>query len=177
MQNQKRWNKSGGMGMILVSACLLGMKARYDGTGRFLPCLAAAARAGLCLPVCPEQCGGLATPRCPAEICGGSGADVWQGQAQVKTADGMDVTMPFLKGAQEVERLLAVLPVTAAVLKERSPSCGSTYIYDGSFSGKLRPGEGVTAWLLRSRGIPVYHEQNLTEDIVAAWLQIAGNAR
>jgi uncharacterized protein YbbK (DUF523 family) len=112
-------------------------------------------RRGEVLPVCPEQLGGLPTPRPPAEIVGGSGEDVLDGQARVITRDGQDVTDNYLRGALEVLRLAQLAGVDEAILKERSPSCASTEIYDGTFSGTLRPGCGVTTALLRRHGIRV----------------------
>ena len=140
---------------ILVSACLLGAACRYD--GKSVPCEAVLrlARRGACLvPVCPEQLGGLPTPRTPAERRGES----------VVTRDGRDVTAEYRRGAEQALSLARLLGCTRAILKSRSPSCGCGQIYDGSFSGTLRPGEGVAAQLLREGGLVVCTEQDLTEE-------------
>lgn len=107
------------------------------------------------LPVCPEQLGGLPTPRPPAEIVGGSGEDVLDGTARVLTCDGIDITDNYLRGAREVLRLAQLAGAQEVILKERSPSCASCEIYDGSFTGKLKAGCGVTTALLRRNGFRV----------------------
>ena len=138
---------------ILVSACLLGTCCRYDGASRPQSRIAALAERHTLVPVCPEQLGGLATPRPPAERRG----------ERVVTEAGGDVTAQYRRGAEEALRLCRLFDCEAALLKERSPSCGSGEIYDGSFSGTLTAGEGVTAELLRTQGIPVYGESRLEE--------------
>jgi uncharacterized protein YbbK (DUF523 family) len=150
--------------MILVSACLLGLCARYDGGHNLCPALVAPAAAGLCLPVCPEQLGGLPTPRQPAEITGGSGHDVLAGRAKVLGKAGADLTPAFLRGAQQTLALVRAIPVAAAILKARSPSCGVGTIYDGSFTRTIRDGDGVAAAALAELGIPLYTELDLTEE-------------
>jgi len=105
------------------------------------------------IPVCPEQLGGLATPRTPAER---------QGDA-VRTRSGVDVTAQYRRGAEEALRLCRLYGCEAAVLKERSPSCGAGAVYDGTFSGVLTTENGVTAELLTANGIPVYGESRLKE--------------
>ena len=148
--------------MYLVSACLLGLKTRFDGT-RFRPASGGIMTVALeeLIPVCPEQLGGLSTPRLPAEIRGGQGEDVLRGTAPVLNSAAEDVTEPFLQGAREVLYLAGLYKVKGAFLKDGSPSCGSCYIYDGTFSGKRCPGAGVTAALLRVNKIPVFNEQKL----------------
>ena len=139
----------GGEGMrILISACLLGCRCRYDGASRPQPWIAALAERHTLVPVCPEQLGGLSTPRPPAERCG----------VRVVTREGGDVTAQYRRGAEEALRLCRLLGCDAALLKERSPSCGSGAIYDGTFTGTVTAGDGVTAELLRKNGIPVYGE-------------------
>ena len=133
---------------ILVSACLLGVPCRYDGkSAASSSVLSLAARHHL-FPVCPEQLGGLSTPRQPAEIDGGT----------VKTQDGQDVTLQFERGARIACDIARLCSCTHAILKQRSPSCGSACIYDGTFSGNLREGEGLTAAYLRSHGVRVVDE-------------------
>ena len=135
---------------ILISACLLGLKCRYDGHSAPAPAVEELLRRpGLhFVPVCPEQLGGLPTPRPPAERRGD----------RVMTRDGGDVTAQYRRGAEEALRLCRLLGCEAALLKERSPSCGSGMVYDGTFTGTLTAGDGVTAELLRAQGIPVYGE-------------------
>ncbi|MBR5109532.1 MAG: DUF523 domain-containing protein [Clostridia bacterium] len=136
---------------ILVSACLLGVCCRYDGSGR--PCRAVMdlGKEHELVPVCPEQLGGLPTPRPPAEI---------QGE-RVVTCEGRDVTAEYCKGAEEAARLCRMLRCGRAILKARSPSCGSEQVYDGSFSGRLVSGDGMTARKLKAMGVPVTTEESL----------------
>ena len=136
---------------ILISACLLGVTCRYDGAGKTHPDALALADRHELIPVCPEQLGGLPTPRTPSERRG----------RRVVTRDGADVTEQYRRGAEETLRLCLALGCEAAVLKERSPSCGKGRIYDGTFTGTLTDGWGVTAELLRRSGIPVYGESEL----------------
>ena len=133
---------------LLVSACLLGCRCRYDGAAKPHPAMEALAERHTLVPVCPEQLGGLSTPRPPAERCG----------VRVVTREGGDVTAQYRRGAEEALRLCRLLGCNAALLKERSPSCGSGAIYDGTFTGTVTAGDGVTAELLRKNGIPVYGE-------------------
>lgn len=149
--------------MILISSCLAGLATRYDGKDNYREELAELLRQGQAVLVCPEQLGGLPTPRPPAEIVGGNGDDVLDGRAKVMTSGGQDVTEAFIKGAEQA--LLAARAVRAdyAILKESSPSCGGMKIYDGTFSRTKQPGFGVTAALLRRNGIAVYSEENASE--------------
>jgi uncharacterized protein YbbK (DUF523 family) len=121
---------------------------------------------GKYIPVCPEQLGGLPTPRSPVEIVNGSGEDVLSGGKRAHGKDGRDVTAEFIKGAEEVLKIARTFPVTAAILKERSPSCGSSLIYDGTFQHVAKPGQGVTAALLKKFNIPVYSEQEITKELL-----------
>ena len=133
---------------ILVSACLLGVRCRYDGKSKPHPAVERLMEQHTLIPVCGEIFGGLPTPRVSAERQG----------ARVVTADGRDVTAAYRRGAEEVLRLAERYGCTAAILKERSPSCGSGRIYDGTFTGTLTDGWGVTADLLRDHGICVIGE-------------------
>lgn len=137
--------------MLLISACLLGCACRYDGKSKPHPLAVELARRGLAVPVCPEQLGGLPTPRKPSERQGG----------RVVMADGRDVTAEYRRGAEEALHLARLYGCTAAVLKERSPSCGKGRVYDGTFTGTLTAGDGVTAELLTAGGIKVYGESEL----------------
>lgn len=158
--------------MILVSSCLLGVYAKYDGTPKNKnDLLLKYCRQGKYLPVCPEQLGGLGTPRSPVEIIGGSGGDVLAGLTAAKNSRQEDVTQEFIRGAEETLRLARIFQVKAAILKERSPSCGVNRIYNGDFNGIIREGSGVTADLLRQNGIQIYSEEDLTEDLLKELLE------
>lgn len=150
---------------VLVSACLLGQRVRYDARSVAVDDdrLARWVREGRVVPVCPEVAGGLPVPRPPAEIQGGSGADVLAGTARIRSVHGADVTDAFRAGAEQALRLAEEHRIRIAVLKERSPSCGSTEIYDGSFTGGRIAGEGLTAALLRRHGVRVFSEEQLAE--------------
>ena len=111
-------------------------------------------------PICPEVLGGLSIPREPAEIVGGEGEDVLDGHAKVITNTGIDVTEQFMKGANETLKIALDLDATMVILKERSPSCGSSMIYSGEFNGNKKKGTGVTAALLKRNGIQVLSEEN-----------------
>ena len=138
------------MEKILISACLLGEACRYDGLSKPLPAdrLAALRKRFELIPVCPEQAGGLPTPRVPSER---------RGERVVNRA-GQDVTAQFRRGAAEALRLAEENGCRRALFKERSPSCGSGAIYDGSFTGTLIPGDGVAAEALKAAGVEVIGE-------------------
>lgn len=150
---------------ILISACLLGRKVRYDGGHCFQEntVLATWAAQGRLVPLCPEMAGGLPTPRPAAEIVGGSAERFWQDGAAVHTRSGQNVTAAFKAGAEAALALALEHQVALAILKEKSPSCGVMTTYDGTFSGVLTPGPGVTAALLRDHGIPIFSEHQLGE--------------
>ena len=155
--------------MILVSACLLNQPVSYKGDSN--PCqllLEAVARGHgeQLVPFCPEVAGGLPTPRLPAEIRGGAGAEVLNNQAVVMNKEAQNVTAAFVDGAQKCAELCQEKGITVAILKQRSPSCGSKAIYDGTFSGKTIDGQGVTAALLTSMGVKVYGEDDLTPELL-----------
>lgn len=140
---------------VLVSACLLGVNCRYNGVpkeDRAVKELLNREDITL-IPVCPEQSGGLPTPRTPSERKGDG----------VFSSEGEERTETFIRGAQEALRLAKLYGCEAAILKERSPSCGNKEIYDGSFSGTVVPGEGVTAELLQQNGVKVFGESELAE--------------
>ena len=138
---------------ILVSACLLGVACRYDGKSKPHPAVLELQARHELIPVCGEIFGGLPTPRTPAERVGG----------RVLTEDGRDVTQEYHRGAEEVLALARRLDCKVALLKERSPSCGTGEIYDGSFTRTLTAGDGVTAELLRANGIAVFGESRLAD--------------
>ena len=139
--------------MILISACLLGCACRYDGKSKPHPLAQELARQGLAVPVCPEQLGGLPTPRAPSER---------QGERVVSSL-GADVTVQYRRGAEEALRLAELFDCGTAILKEKSPSCGSGLIHDGSFAGGLAPGDGVTTEVLKAHGIRVLGESQVGE--------------
>lgn len=145
----------------LVSACLLGLCTRYDGGHNRNETVLQLVKSNFLIPVCPEQLGGLPTPRPPAEIRGGDGAAVLQGTVHVCTADGENLTEYFVRGAHQTLRIADFCHLDGAILKTGSPSCGVRQIHDGSFKGAYRPGDGVTAALLRKHGIPIYSELSM----------------
>ena len=135
---------------MLISACLLGVKCRYDGGGQALPELTALMARYELIPVCPEQLGGLPTPRTPSERRDG----------RVVARDGTDVTDAFRRGAEQACRIARLYGARLALLKARSPSCGHREIYDGSFTGRRIPGSGVTAEALAAMGLSLYDEND-----------------
>ena len=137
---------------VLVSACLLGVCCRYDGQSKACPAVLELLKAHELIPVCPEQLGGLPTPRPPAEIQGN----------RVINREGTDVTAQYQKGAEEAARLYQLFHCACAVLKARSPSCGCGEVYDGSFSGTLVPGDGITAQAFKRLGLRVITEEMLS---------------
>ncbi|EUJ46517.1 hypothetical protein MCOL2_18884 [Listeria fleischmannii FSL S10-1203] len=143
----------------MVSACLAGIPCRYDGQHKENKVLKGMVQSGVATALCPEMLGGLATPRNPAEIVGGDGMDVWSGVAKVIDCSGEDVTESYQEGARKTLKELVALGITEVILKEKSPSCGACQIYDGSFSGKLKVGVGVTAAYLQMNGILVVSDE------------------
>ncbi|HOQ24139.1 MAG TPA: DUF523 domain-containing protein [Bacillota bacterium] len=148
---------------LLVSACLLGTPCRFDGTHHRCAGLEGLDREYNVVQVCPETLGGLRSPRPPAELRGGDGTQVLAGRAQVITATGQDVTQAFMAGARQVLATAQTTGAVGAILKARSPSCGKGRIYDGSFTGCLVAGDGVTTALLLQNGIPVWTEDEWLE--------------
>jgi uncharacterized protein YbbK (DUF523 family) len=147
---------------VLVSACLLGANVRYHGGHARLPhpVLQRWADEGRLVPACPEVAGGLSTPRPPAEVRWLSG----EGESRspvVTTNQGRDVSEAFTRGAEAALELARRFQIQVAVLKDGSPSCGSTVVFDGTFTGTKVEGEGVTAALLRANGIQVFSEQEI----------------
>jgi len=151
------------MKKILVSACLLGVKCRYNGGDSENDQVTNEFGRNEVIPICPEEFGGLPTPRPPAEIVGGDGGDVLDGSACVMTVDGEDKTEAFLLGANRALQIAKAHGATHAILKSKSPSCGCGQIYDGSFAGSLTNGDGVTAALFRRHGIRIVTEKDLGE--------------
>jgi len=147
---------------ILVSACLAGLATTHNGVAKPNRKVMELVRQGRAILVCPEQLGGLPTPRPAAEIVSaGSGASVLDGEGRVLDTSGGDVTSNYLRGAREALKAARLAGSTMAILKARSPSCGKDRIHDGTFSGVLRDGSGVTAELLRREGLEVLSEDDL----------------
>ena len=160
---------------ILISACLLGQRVRYDGDSKQLshPLLQHWLDEDRLLPLCPEVSGGLPVPRPAAEIAAPSAADVLAHRGQVQTAAAGDVSRYFLNGAQQALALCRQHHIRLAILKDHSPSCGSTQVHDGHFDGTLIPGTGITTTLLQQHGIRVFNEHQLAD---AAACLATGNA-
>lgn len=137
--------------MKLCSACLLGIKCRYDGKNKPDGKVINLLKKEILVPVCPEQLGGFPTPREPAEQRGD----------KIVTKSGKDVTESFTRGAEQVLELARLLNIKEAILKQKSPSCGCGKVYDGTFSNRLIEGDGVTAILLKKNGIKVITEEDL----------------
>lgn len=166
LQIQKAAKLKQAQAKILVSACLVGECVRYKGDScpqnlLLLPKI----RKKLFL-FCPECAGGLSIPRPPAEICGEGGAAVWQNKAQVINKQGKDVTKAYKRGAELCLENMQKYRLNTAILKQRSPSCGTREIYDGSFTGKKLAGQGVTAALLAQHGVTLYSEEGLTPKLL-----------
>jgi len=149
--------------MKLISACLLGIKCTWGGIGKYKSERAIELlRDEVLIPVCPEQLGGLKTPRPPQEIQGGTGEDVLDGKCKVKNINGEDVTREFVRGARETLRIARLFRASQFIGKSRSPSCGCGQIYDGTFSSKPVDGDGVTTALLKRNRIKVITEEDLS---------------
>jgi len=149
--------------MILVSSCLAGLKVRYNGTHSLNSKIYELAKEHKAVTICPELMGGLSTPREPAEIIGGDGDDVLDGRAKVVDKSGKDVTEFYMKGAYAALEKAKKINATIVVLKENSPSCGSSMIYNGEFMNKKIAGQGVTTALLRRNGIRVISEEQFAK--------------
>ena len=148
--------------MKLISACLLGIGCSWSGDDKYKNNRAIElSKVETLIPVCPEQLGGLSTPRTPQEIQGGTGEDVLDNKCRVLNKNGEDVTEQFIKGAKETLKIAWQLNIREFIVKSESPSCGCGQIYDGTFSGKLMGGDGVTTALLRRNGIRIIPEEDL----------------
>jgi len=142
----------------LVSACLLGVNCRYDSNNTYNQKIAELISKHFLIPICPEQLGGLSTPRLPVEILKGDGSDVLSGRACVKNSCDVDLSVQFIKGSIETLNIAILYGCSVAILKAKSPSCGKGCIYDGTFSKTLRKGNGVSAQILIDNGIKVFNE-------------------
>ena len=136
--------------MILVSACLVGINCKYSGGNNFNKKIFDLVKEGKAIPICPEQLGGLKTPRKPVEL------KVIDGKRYAIDNEGNDVTENFERGAIEVLKLAKNLNINKAILQPRSPSCGVNKIYSGNFDNKLIDGNGILADLLIENGIEVF---------------------
>ncbi|HDX9580482.1 TPA: DUF523 domain-containing protein [Bacillus pseudomycoides] len=146
--------------MIVISACLAGIACRYDGNDNLVTKIGELLEKEEAVLICPEVLGGLPTPRTPAEIIGGNGDDVLDGTAKVIDRDGNDVTDIFIAGAYKALDQIKDLNPEYIILKERSPSCGSSVIYTGEFNGQKQDGYGVTTALFRRHGFTVISEDD-----------------
>ena len=135
--------------MIVVSECLAGIKCRYDGDSKPCQKVIELIKQGKAIPVCPEQLGGLPTPRAPAEIVGD----------KVLTKDGEDKTTEFIRGTKEAMKIVEMANCTEAILKAKSPSCGCGRIYDGTFTGNTKEGDGLFTKSLKEKGIKCTTEE------------------
>ena len=138
--------------MKIVSGCLVGIDCRFDGKNRISTDLIEDFKKGELISLCPEQLGGLPTPRPPSRIVNGNGYDVLDGRTRVVNQKGDDVTEKFIEGATEVLKITKILDVEEAVLESKSPSCGCGRIYD-EISGELVESEGVLTALLKRNGV------------------------
>ncbi|MEM3381690.1 MAG: DUF523 domain-containing protein [Candidatus Bathyarchaeia archaeon] len=146
--------------MSLVSACLLGIDCRYDGRNSISGKVLRLIGKEILIPVCPEQLGGLATPREPMRVIGGGGSEVLDGKAKVINRIGEDVSRNLIKGAEETLKIARSLGVRRAIFKSRSPSCGCGEIYDEA-SLRIVRGDGVVTALLKRNGVEVITEEDL----------------
>ncbi|MEJ9233290.1 DUF523 domain-containing protein [Peribacillus butanolivorans] len=152
--------------MILVSSCLAGLDVRYNGTNCLNDKISKLVEENKAITICPELLGGFSTPREPAEIIGGNGEDVLDGNAKVVDKSGKDVTQLYIKGAYSTLEQAIELNATLVVLKENSPSCGSSTIYNGEFTGKKIMGMGVTSALLKRNGLKVISAEQFADTIL-----------
>lgn len=150
--------------MYLISACLCGVNCKYNGLNNYNEICNNLFISGKAILVCPEQLGGLPTPRVPSEIIEKS-LNIIDNCRGIINKNGDDVTLNFIKGAHETLKIAQKLNIKKAILKDGSPSCGVNYIYDGSFSGKKINGMGITAQLLKESSINVISELDLGGNI------------
>jgi uncharacterized protein YbbK (DUF523 family) len=142
--------------MYLVSSCLAGVNCRYNGGNSENKVVVELVKKGLAIPICPEQLAGLPTPRPSCEIVIDN-----LGQSKVLSSDGEDFTKAFVEGAEKTLEIAKIIGAKKAILQSKSPTCGYGCIYDGTFSGKLKKGNGLAAELLMSNGIEIYTEEDV----------------
>ncbi len=151
---------------MLVSACLLGINCKYNNENNKNDILLnklSQLNPEVIIPVCPEQLGGLPTPRTPVEIVSGTGLDVLDSRGIVRSETGIDVSEMFRKGAIEVLKIAKFTNCNCALLKDKSPSCGVNLVYDGTFNHQVKPGSGVCASLLKKNGIKIFSETDVLD--------------
>lgn len=151
--------------MYLISACLCGVNCKYNGLNNYNEICDKLFTSGKAILVCPEQLGGLPTPRIPSEIIGKSSNILNNNNDYVIDKNGNDVTPQFVKGAKETLQIAKKLNIKKAILKDGSPSCGVNYIYDGNFNGTKIKGMGLTAQLLKESSIDIISELELGGNI------------
>jgi uncharacterized protein YbbK (DUF523 family) len=156
--------------IVLISACLAGVECNYKGKAssawqKGLRSFFVRARKNgvLFIPICPEQQGGLPTPRDPSELQG-SAAQILAGQNKIISIEGKDVSDNFIKGAKQAKHIAEIYSGEFAILKSKSPSCGSSQVYDGTFTGKLIDGRGITTEVLLSSGLKIFSEKLVLSD-------------
>jgi len=145
--------------MIIISACLLGVNCKYSGGNNKIQELEDLMKKEVLIPVCPEQLGGLETPRNPSEII------LKNDSKYVLDKNGNDLTIQFLKGAEETLKIVNMFNIKEAIFKSNSPSCGCGRIYDGTFSGRLVEGDGITSALLKANNIKIFNEINYLDKL------------
>lgn len=151
--------------MYLISACLCGVNCKYNGSNNYNEICDKLFTSGKAILVCPEQLGGLPTPRIPSEIIGESSNILNNNNGSVIDKNGNDVTPQFVKGAKETLQIAKKLNIKKAILKDGSPSCGVNYIYNGNFNGSKIKGMGLTAQLLKESSIDIISELELGGNI------------
>ena len=151
--------------MYLISACLCGVNCKYNGSNNYNEICDKLFTSGKAILVCPEQLGGLPTPRIPSEIIGESSNILNNNNGSVIDKNGNDVTLQFVKGAKETLQIAKKLNIKKAILKDGSPSCGVNYIYNGNFNGSKIKGMGITAQLLKESSIDIISELELGGNI------------
>ena len=148
--------------MVIVSACLVGVKCRYNGKCTSIAYLQQLIENGEALPLCPEVLAGLPIPRPCCEIINK------ENEKRVINTNGEDITSYFYEGALKTKQIAEIINAKYAILQSRSPSCGYLKVYDGSFSGKFKAGNGFTTQMLLDIGVKVFTEQQL-EDFKAEY--------
>jgi len=151
--------------MYLISACLCGINCKYSGENNLNEDCLTLLEQDQAILICPEQLGGLTTPRDPGEIIGDAKSIITKGIGKVITKEGEDVTAAFLRGAKETIKIAKASGTLAAILKDGSPSCGCNYIYDGTFTGEKIEGEGITCAMLKEEGIEVISDEEYSKKI------------
>lgn len=164
MPSSPKTNESKNEEIIVVSACLAGRDCRFDGRSRPMQEIIKMAEEGKAIPICPEQLGGLPTPRHPSEIQNGDGDDILDRKSRIINEKGQDVTDRYIKGAFESFRIAMESGAKKAILKARSPACGVGQIHDGSFTGTLKKGNGIASALFIRSGFKVISDEEFQKE-------------